>query len=208
MQAITTVKNVLIQRAALIRETNPERSGIRLWIDMVNDVLGGIRKMLAARYYLRGCQIGKMVSVKGKPMFKNEGTVVIGNQVRIWSVIQQAKIFVGKGATLSIGENSRVNGVHISVSERVEIGRNVRMAPYTIIMDDDFHDPANHFSSGKKAPIIIGDDVWIATRATILKGVTIGKGAVIATGAVVSKDVEPYTVVAGVPAKPIKKLQP
>ncbi len=208
MQAISTVRSVLVQRATLIRENNPGRSGIGFVLDMAKDILGGVGKMLAARYYLRGCQVGKMVSVKGRPLFKNEGSVVIGNQVRIWSVIEQAKIFVGKGATLIIGENSRVNGVHISASERIEIGRNVRMAPYTIIMDDDFHNPADHFSSGKKAPIIIEDDVWIATRAIILKGVTIGRGAVVAAGAVVSKDVEPYTVVAGVPAKPIKKLQP
>ncbi|MDJ1501457.1 acyltransferase [Xanthocytophaga agilis] len=208
MYAITNVKTVLSQRAALIREQHPGQSGLQLMLRMGLDLFAGIGKMLAARYYLRGCQIGKMVSVKGKPMFKNEGHVSIGNQVRIWSVIQQAKIFVGKGATLSIGDNSRVNGVHISASERIEIGKNVRMAPYTIIMDDDFHDPSNHFSSGKKAPIIIEDDVWIATRAIILKGVTIGRGSVIAAGAVVSKDVEPYTVVAGVPAKPIKKIKP
>jgi acetyltransferase-like isoleucine patch superfamily enzyme len=208
MQAISTVKHVLTQRVEMIRENNPDRSTIGLLVDAVADVVGGVRKMLAARYYLRGCQLGKMVSVTGKPLFKNEGRVILGNEVRIWSVIQQAKIFVGKGAILSIGDNSRINGVHISASERIEIGRNVRMAPYTIIMDDDFHDASNHFSSGKKAPIIIEDDVWIATRAIILKGVTIGKGAVVAAGAVVSKDVEPYTVVAGVPAKPIKKLQP
>ena len=58
-----------------------------------------------------------------------------------------------------------------------------------------------------KAPIIIEDDVWISFNATILKGVTIGKGAVIAANAVVTKDVEPYTVVAGNPAVLIKKIE-
>ena len=52
---------------------------------------------------------------------------------------------------------------------------------------------------------IIGNDVWIAANACICRGVTIGDGAVIAAGAVVTKDVPPYTIVAGVPAKPIKK---
>lgn len=52
---------------------------------------------------------------------------------------------------------------------------------------------------------IIGNDVWIAANACICRGVTIGDGAVIAAGAVVTHDVEPYTIVAGVPAKPIKK---
>ena len=52
---------------------------------------------------------------------------------------------------------------------------------------------------------IIGNDVWIGARATILAGVCIGDGAIIATGAVVTRDVEPYTMVGGVPAKPIRK---
>ena len=55
-----------------------------------------------------------------------------------------------------------------------------------------------------RGDIIVDDDVWIGYRATILSGVRIGQGAVIAAGAVVTKDVEPYQIVAGVPAKPIK----
>lgn len=56
-----------------------------------------------------------------------------------------------------------------------------------------------------KGGITIGDDVWIGYRATILDGVTIGRGAVIAAGAVVANDVEPYSVVGGVPASVIRK---
>lgn len=52
---------------------------------------------------------------------------------------------------------------------------------------------------------IIGNDVWIGARVTILSGVSIGDGVIIAAGAVVTKDVEPYTIVGGVPAKPIRK---
>lgn len=58
---------------------------------------------------------------------------------------------------------------------------------------------------GKQGATIIGNDVWIGNGAIIINGVTIGDGAVIGAGAVVTKDVPPYTVVAGVPAKPIKK---
>lgn len=53
--------------------------------------------------------------------------------------------------------------------------------------------------------IVIGNDVWIGARATILDGVTIGDGAVIATGSIVTKDVPPYAIVAGVPARIIKE---
>lgn len=56
-------------------------------------------------------------------------------------------------------------------------------------------------------PIRIGDKVWIGANATILPGVSIGQGAIVAAGAVVNKDVEAKTIVAGVPAKPIKKIE-
>lgn len=56
-----------------------------------------------------------------------------------------------------------------------------------------------------KGGIIVEDDVWIGYGATVLDGVKIGRGGVVAAGAVVSKDVEPYTIVGGVPARPIKK---
>lgn len=54
-------------------------------------------------------------------------------------------------------------------------------------------------------PVTIGNDVWIGSQVTIMGGVTIGDGAVVALGAVVTKDVEPYTIVGGVPAKLIRK---
>ena len=59
-----------------------------------------------------------------------------------------------------------------------------------------------------KGPVIIGDNVWIGDKVTILSNVTIGKGSVIACNAVVTKDVPPYSVVGGVPAKVIKQISP
>ena len=56
-----------------------------------------------------------------------------------------------------------------------------------------------------KGDIVIGNDVWIGYEAAIMAGVTIGDGAIIGTRAVVTKDVPPYTIVGGVPAKPIRK---
>ncbi|MHC4844740.1 MAG: acyltransferase, partial [Planctomycetota bacterium] len=56
--------------------------------------------------------------------------------------------------------------------------------------------------------IVIEDDVWLAVRSTVLKGVRIGRGSVVAAGAVVVDAVPPSTLVAGVPARPVKQLRP
>ena len=207
MVTVSSLRPLLVQRQALLQEQHPDWSGLDLAFGMVRDLAAGLLKMAAARYYLNNTELGKLVSVKGRPLFRNAGRVILGDQVRIWSDIQQAKIFVGRGATLRVGDNSRINGAHISVSTDVDIGRNVCIGPNAVIIDDDFHDVVSHFSAGKTGPIRIHDNVWIAMGAMVLKGVTIGEGAAVAAGAVVTKDVPPYTLVAGVPAKPIKNLR-
>jgi acetyltransferase-like isoleucine patch superfamily enzyme len=74
-------------------------------------------------------------------------------------------------------------------------------------MDGDFHGVDNRDEAGKSGEIIIGDNAWLATRSMVLKGVSIGEGATVAAGSVVTKDVAPYTLVGGIPAKLIRKLQ-
>ncbi|MCL2106319.1 MAG: CatB-related O-acetyltransferase [Oscillospiraceae bacterium] len=103
---------------------------------------------------------------------------------------------------------------------RVTIGKFCSIAPGVVFLGNcehhtDWHStfPFNVFLtehagiSGHpfgKGDIVVGNDVWIARDARILSGVTIGDGAVIAAGALVTKDVPPYTIAGGVPAKPIK----
>lgn len=70
---------------------------------------------------------------------------------------------------------------------------------------DDAEDETEFFDARRAKRVVIGHDVWIGHGATILPGVTVGNGAVIGAGAVVSKDVAPYTIVGGVPAKLIKE---
>ncbi|WP_017729961.1 acyltransferase [Nafulsella turpanensis] len=166
------------------------------------------KALLAPLQLSSQAKVGRWVSMNGIPKMNIRGRLVLHDQVRIWSNIVRARLFVRPGGYLEIGCNSRINGCHISASEKVIIGKNVRISQYVLIMDNDFHQLNDHFAEGKKQAIIIEDDVWIAAKATILKGVKIGKGAVVAAGAVVTRDVPPYTVVAGVPAKHIKSLTP
>lgn len=72
------------------------------------------------------------------------------------------------------------------------------------IGEDIFHKKSFSFYNGK---VVIGNDVWIGNRVTILDGVKVGDGAIIAAGAIVTKDVEPYTIVGGIPARFIKKRE-
>ncbi|MBL7875056.1 MAG: acyltransferase [Cyclobacteriaceae bacterium] len=160
-----------------------------------------------ARIYLRNCdKVGRWVSVNGRPYIINDGKMILSDEVRVWSTIERTKLYTGKNGTLRVGKNSRLNGVHIDARELVQIGDNVRIAPYTIILDSDFHDIKDHFADGLSKPVIIEDNVWLATRCTILKGVRIGKGSVVAAGSIVTKDVPPNCIVAGIPAQVIREI--
>lgn len=165
------------------------------------------QRLVAAKFYLRNCKLGRFVTVNGKPLVISRGEIIIHDRVVIWSIFDRTKLSVRANGRLEIGAHTRINGAHIAVKASVRIGKNVRIAPYTLIMDSDFHDIQEHSSEGRSAPIVIEDDVWVASRVTILKGVTIGRGSVLSAGAVVTKDVPPYTLVGGVPARVIKDLR-
>lgn len=84
----------------------------------------------------------------------------------------------------------------------IKIGNNVDIARETNIFTLE-HDPHSDVHDSRSGNVVIEDYVWIASRVTILPGVTIGRGAVVASNAVVTKDVEPSAIVAGIPAKKI-----
>ena len=111
--------------------------------------------------------------------------------------------------SISIGNNTTVNR-NTNILAQVTIGSNVSIAPNVVIVGmnhvfSNLDDTIKSQGSTSKG-IIIEDDVWIATNVSILDGITIGKGSVIAAGAVVNKDVPPYSVMAGLPAKVVKQM--
>ena len=175
---------------------------------LLKSMLMGILHVANASYRLRNCEKGKMVTVKGNLKVWAKGKIIIGHNCKIWSVIGTTQISAGPRAVVEIGENSFINsGSIITARKHIKIGKNCHIANQVIIMDDDFHAVNTRDLSSEKKAVIIGDNVWVATRATILKGVSIGEGAVVAAGAVVTKDVPPFTLVGGVPAKPIRAIK-
>ena len=104
----------------------------------------------------------------------------------------------------SIGKNSVINGkCRLDNKSMITIGENVSISQEVMILSADHDMDAPDFA-GRELPVTIADYVWIGSRATIMPGVSIGRGAVVAAGAVVTKNVAPFEVVAGVPAKVIR----
>jgi len=115
---------------------------------------------------------------------------------------------------LSIGDRCYIgHQVSISVASSVTIGNRCLIADRVMISDNDGH-PLDPYLRGaglpapaeSVRPVVLEDDVWVCSRAVVLKGVRIGAGAVIAAGAVVTRDVPPLTVAAGNPARVVKQI--
>jgi maltose O-acetyltransferase len=136
------------------------------------------------------------------------------NDLRI-AVMRLLGASIGPHAYLNTGseflspENLRIaGGLHVGrfcqIDARggISIGANVVIASHVLLITAD-HDIEDPEFGGRLGSIAIGDRVWIGSRAMVLRGVTIGEGAVVAAGAVVARDVAPWTVVGGVPARAI-----
>jgi len=138
--------------------------------------------------------------------------IIVGDRVTIGkhAIIRPTNIYgsaIGEG--LKIGNNSSIGPYsYIGCSGYIEIGDNVMMSPRVSIYAENhlFDDPDLTIKEQgvKREFVKIEDDCWIAANTVILAGVTIGRGSVIAAGSVVNKDVPPYSIVGGVPAKVIK----
>ena len=149
----------------------------------------------------------------------NKDSIKIGDNVEICGLL-----IANKGAKIVIGDYTTIRYDTRLVSTcSIIIGNEVIISNNCVIYDNNTHPISplkRHAMShsgfhselwsnvhAESAPVVIEDNVWICQRAMILKGVHIGKGSVIAAGAVVTKDVPPYCVVAGNPAKVVKRLE-
>lgn len=112
--------------------------------------------------------------------------------------------FVLQARSIEIGPNCII-GPFTTLDGRatLRIGRNVNIAGEVLTIGGH-HEVDSPTAEGILGPVVIEDNAWIAMRATILPGVTVGEGAYVAAAALVNRDVEPYTLVGGVPAKKIR----
>ena len=142
--------------------------------------------------------------------------IVLGDNVAVgrYAMIRPSGYYGRElGTGLRVGDNSNIGPYsYIGCYGRIDIGNNVLMGPRVNLFAD------NHDFSRTDIPIkaqgvtrshiVIEDDCWLASSCTVLAGVTVHRGAVIAAGSVVTRDVPPYAVVAGVPARVVKWRKP
>lgn len=111
------------------------------------------------------------------------------------------------GSNISIGDNSGIGkNCYMNDAEKISIGNNVLIGQDVMIFTSNHKtnkDELIRLQGFNFGQVKIGDDVWIGARVIILPNVTINRGAVIGAGAVVTKDVDEYTIVGGIPAKKI-----
>lgn len=171
--------------------------------------------------------VGRIIIIKKNLLIRlltrsKNGELIIGNNFKSNNKIKSNSIgliqpcifnIYAPNSKIIIGDNVGISGSTICATTSVTIGNNVLIGSGCLISDTDSH-PIDwedrlydRNQKTRKAPIVIKDNAFIGARSIILKGVTIGEGAVVGAGSVVSKDVPPYTVVAGNPARVVKTLQ-
>jgi acetyltransferase-like isoleucine patch superfamily enzyme len=165
---------------------------------------------LRARFVFRGVQsLGSGVRISGHaPIVRNlHGLIELGDHVFFEAPVTPAFMQVALGAFLRIGDDSYINdAVWIGVTERVTIGARVRIGPGVRIIDNTYHELDDRGARPGASPVVIEDDVWIASDSMINPGVHLGRGAVVGAHSLVTKSVAPFAVVAGVPARQISEV--
>lgn len=184
--------------------------------------LNFILKIYLNLYYR--IDIKKGVKFKKTPyIIKNKkAQITIGRNTLINSsnigyhlnMFSKCKIYADrKNAIIKIGENCRIHGTCIHAYNKIEIGNNCLIAANTQIIDGNGHqllmnNPSERINSKDEGnPIIIEDNVWIATNVVILGGTVIGKGSVISAGSIVKGIIPPNSIYGGNPGRILKTYQ-
>lgn len=173
---------------------------------MLRIVFGRLRAFLLR---LKGAHSGAKTSIGARLKTRNARGISLGNRVEV-----EHDVFfklTGKHSRLQIGDFAFIGrGCEIDVSESVTIGAHTLVAP-GVFITDHAHRRARASrldeQGNENAAVVIGEDAWLGTGCTVLPGVTIGQGAIVGAGAVVTRSVEEYTIVAGVPARVVGRRE-
>jgi acetyltransferase-like isoleucine patch superfamily enzyme len=182
----------------------------------------GVLRGLWSKFYcapllrLYAAKAGRgLVLYEGLPKIFGNLRIELGNNV----TLSGSQVWFACGDTssklLKVDDDSYIGyGCELFSGTEISIGKHVLIANHVLINGYDGHplDPVRRAAGERPGPegygaIRIGDYAWIGSKATILKNVTIGRGAVVASGAVVTRNVPDLTVVAGNPAREIKKIE-
>jgi acetyltransferase-like isoleucine patch superfamily enzyme len=183
----------------------------RVGKSFVQKILGRLRNGPPVTGYLRGLalrrhftSVGILAVEKGgpAPFVKSEGGEIHAENILLYP---GTRLWANKGGVIRIGNGTYLNrGAEVIAWDRVDIGRDCMIGWDVVILDTDLHAVGTRPLVNK--PVSIGDRVWIGCRCIVLKGVTIGEGAIVSAGAIVTRDVAPYSVVAGHPAKVVGQV--
>jgi acetyltransferase-like isoleucine patch superfamily enzyme len=172
----------------------------------------------------KGVSVGRNVKLAGSPIVTRNSSseITLGEGVTLvsrskWTALGVSRPTIlrtlAQGASITIGANSGLSGTTICAVVAVEIGERVLIGADVVIADTDFHPLDAMPRAGAAIPagsqddrVVIESDSFIGARAIILKGVTIGVGSVVGAGSVVTKDVPPGCIVAGNPARVLRRL--
>lgn len=189
---------------------------LRRFINFVrkNTIYAGIGKVG------QSITLGKHIELGSRKSIYLADDVVIGNFCRIlagkgkielgskcyihpFSTLRAQNGFIRMGKECSINPYSIIHGEGgVTFGDFVRVGSHVILVSATHVYDDV--SVPIHFQGSKSKGIVVEDDVWIGGGSTILDGVRVGRGSIIGAGSVVNKDVPPFSIVGGVPAKVIR----
>lgn len=176
------------------------------------------------KFKVQGARLGQHARIEGKVYLRLEAGACFeaGDRLHLTGGLAVNRIgrnlasclAAGPGAVLRIGDGVGISASCIWAMDRIEIGNHVNIGADCVIMDHDAHslDAAHRRAYATDrlhiatAPVVIGDDVLLGARCTVLKGVTVGVGSVVGAGSVVTRDIPAGEVWAGNPARFIRKI--
>jgi acetyltransferase-like isoleucine patch superfamily enzyme len=176
-------------------------------------LLGMLSILIAASDYIRRKLFHARHKTFSESAYVARSVMLWGNSdlitVKAFAQIKDYVIIQTFGSPVVIGENTQVNPFTVMYNRTgIYIGKDVMIAPHCMIASGNHNfkqlgKPMISAGGYSRGPIVIEDDVWIGANSTITDGVRIGQGAVVGANCVVTRDVKPYDIVVGVPARVI-----